>query len=207
MLQIFDEEYGQLELWMGFYPKDPFQLPEELGLMAQVLDRIEVLQPFIDQYRKAVEDGELALTGRKTVPLRTFVGIMYLYKNYGLGYRGTMERIADSFQWRTFCRMPLSKEVPDYSTISKLANRFGAEAVNEMNIAFLQHLKTEKVLKTNKVRMDTTVVESNIDYPTDAGLLSQGIKTINRLVSKVKEAGVQAAKDFIAHERVVKKNS
>lgn len=117
-----------------------------------------------------------------------------------------MERIADSFNWRAFCRIPLSKEVPDYSTISKLANRYGAKAVDEMNQALLQHLKTEKILKTKQVRMDTTVVESNIAYPTDAGILSQGIKTINRLVSKVKEAGVQAAEDFTAHERVVKKN-
>lgn len=205
MLQIYDEEYGQLELWMEFYPRDPFQLPEELKLMAQILDRIEVLQPFIDQYRKAAEETGLALTGRKTVPLRCFVGIMYLYKNYSLGYRGTMERIADSFNWRAFCRIPLSKEVPDYSTISKLANRYGAKAVDEMNQALLQHLKAEKILKTKQVRMDTTVVESNIAYPTDAGILSQGIKTINRLVSKVKEAGVQAAEDFTAHERVVKK--
>jgi len=205
MLQIYDEEYGQLELWMDFYPRDPFKLPEELEQMAQILDRIEVLQPFIDQYSKAIQDGELMLTGRKTIPLRTFVGIMFLYKNYGLGYRGTMERIADSFGWRAFCRIPLSKEVPDYSTINKLANRFGASAVDEMNNALLQHLKTEKILKTKNLRMDTTVVESNIAYPTDAGLLSQGVKTINRLVSKLKKAGVKATADFIVHERIVKK--
>ena len=120
MLKIFDEEYGQLELWMDFYLRDPFKLPEELEIMAQILDRIEVLRPFINQYRKAVEDGELALTGRNTVPLRTFVGIMFLYKNYGLGYRVTMERIADSLAWRTFCRIPLSKDVPDFSTIINL---------------------------------------------------------------------------------------
>ena len=206
MLQIFDEEYGQLELWMNFYPQDPFKLPEELELMAKILDRIEVLQPFIDQYQKAIEANDLALTGRRTVPLRTFVGIVYLYKNYGLGYRGTMERIADSMQWRTFCRIPLNKEVPDYSTISKLVNRFGAETVEAMNKALLQHLVAEKALKTKKVRIDTTVVESNITYPTDAGLLSQGIQTINDLVSEIKEAGVQAAEDFVAHKRVVKKN-
>lgn len=205
MLKIFDEEYGQLELWMNFYPWEPFKLPEELEMMAQILDRIEVLQPFIEQYRKAIEDGELILTGRNTIPLRTFVGIMFLYKNYGLGYRGTMERIADSFQWRTFCRIPLSKEVPDYSTINKLAHRFGAEAVEAMNKALLQHLKVEKILKTKRLRMDTTVVESNIVYPSDAGLLSQGVKAINRLVSRLKEAGVNAANRFIAHGRAVKK--
>ena len=178
---------------------------KNLELMAQILDKIEVLQPFIDKYAQAIQSGELALTGRKTIPLRTFVGIMFLYKNYDLGYRDTMERIADSFGWRAFCRIPLNKEVPDYSTINKLANRFGAEAVDEMNKALLQHLKAEKILKTKKLRMDTTVVESNIAYPTDAGLLSQGIKTINRLVSKLKEAGVKAAEDFTIHERVVKK--
>lgn len=205
MLKIFDEEYGQLELWMDFYPRDPFKLPEELETMAQILDRIEVLQPFINQYRKAVEDRELALTGRNTVPLRTFVGIMFLYKNYGLGYRSTIDRIADSFAWRAFCRIPLSKDVPDFSTINKLANRFGAEAVESMNKELLQHLKAEKLLKTKQLRMDTTVVESNITYPTDAGLLSQGVKSVNRLVSKLKGAGVKATDNYTVHARTVKK--
>lgn len=205
MLKIFDEEYGQLELWMEFYPRDPFKLPEDLEIMAQILDRIEVLQPFIDQYRRAVEDGELALTGRNTIPLRTFVGIMFLYKNYGLGYRGTMERIADSLQWRAFCRIPLKKDVPDFSTINKLANRFGVKAVEAMNKELLQHLKAEKLLKTKQLRMDTTVVESHIAYPTDAGLLSRGVKTVNRLVSKLKEAGIKTADSFVSHERTVKK--
>ena len=74
-----------------------------------------------------------------------------------------------------------------------------------MNTALLQHLKVEKILKTKKLHMDTTVVESNITYPTDAGLLSQGINAINRLVSKLKESGLKAAEDFTVHERVVKK--
>lgn len=78
-------------------PGPILKLPEELELMAQILDRIKVLQPFIEQYSKVIQAGELALTGRKTIPLCTFVGIMFLYKNYGLGYRGTIERIADSF--------------------------------------------------------------------------------------------------------------
>jgi IS5 family transposase len=118
-----------------------------------------------------------------------------------------MERIADSFGWRAFCRIALNKEVPDYSTINKLAHRFGAKAVEEMNNALLEHLKAEKILKTQKLRMDTTVVESNITYPTDAGLLSQGINAINRLVSKLKESGVKAAEDFTNHKRIVKKKS
>lgn len=38
MLKIFDEESGQLELWMDLYPQDPFELPEELAIMAQILE-------------------------------------------------------------------------------------------------------------------------------------------------------------------------
>lgn len=49
--------------------------------------------------------------------------------------------------------------------------------------------------------MDTTVVESNINYPTDAGLLSQGIDAINRLVSKLKESGVKATECLTVHKR------
>lgn len=205
MLKIFDEDYGQLELWMDFYPHDPFDLSPELRQIAEILDLPEILEPFISVYEEAIKENKLELTGRNTIPLRTFLGIMYLYSSQKLSYRALMEQIDERLSWRVFCRIPFSKKVPDYSTVCKLANRFGAKPLEQLNKALLQHLEAQKILKARRIRMDTTVVESNIEYPTDAGLLAKGIRKVNRLVQNLEEAGVKVARNFVYHGRAVKK--
>ena len=53
--------------------------------------------------------------------------------------------------------------------------------------------------------MDTTVVESDIHYPTDASLLSDGVKAITRIVAKIKKAGIATRTKFVNRTRKVKK--
>ena len=40
-----------------------------------------------------------------------------------------------------------------------------------------------------KLRVDTTVVETNIHYPTDSGLLSDSVRVLTRIIEKAKYAG------------------
>src|SRR4029078_13400525 len=46
-----------------------------------------------------------------------------------------------------------------------------------------------KLLRTDKVRADTTVVAADVGYPTDSGLLAQAVGTICRTVARIKAAG------------------
>ena len=201
MLNRRDGNYGQMQLWMPFWPQDPYELGPELGPIAEILDRPEILEPFVERYRKAAMETGLHLTGRKTIPLRTFAGMVVLKFMYTLSYREVCGEVADRMTWRVFCRIPFGKKVPDYSTINKLVNRFGPEAIGEMNKALLKHLSDKKKLKGRKIKIDTTVVESNIEHPTDARLLKQGMDKAGRLVKKCREAGLAAAKDFVNHWR------
>ena len=47
-----------------------------------------------------------------------------------------------------------------------------------------------KVLKTNKLRADTTVIEANVGYPTDSGLLAKGVAKMAKLTHKLKSQGL-----------------
>lgn len=120
MLKRRDEDYGQLQLWMPFWPQDPYDLGPELGPMAEILDQPEILAPFEDRYNKAAREADLRLTGRNTIPLRTFAGMIVLKFMYSLSYREICEQVADRIKWRVFCRIPFGKRVPDYSTLCKL---------------------------------------------------------------------------------------
>jgi len=130
---------------------------------------------------------------------------MYLKFRYNLGYETLCKEVADSISWRVFCHIPICGEVPDYTTLAKLTKRFGKDTLEELNTLILRRATEKKLIKARKLRIDTTVIKSNIHYPTDAGLISDGIKVLTRLVKKVKNAGIAVEAEFRDRTRSVKK--
>ena len=72
----------------------------------------------------------------------------------------------------------------------KITTRCGSSAVDGLNEALLAKAQAAKVLKTNKVRADTTVVPANVAYPTDSGLLAKGVAKMAKSIEKLKGAGL-----------------
>jgi IS5 family transposase len=70
--------------------------------------------------------------------------------------------------------------VPDESTVRKLTRRVGAETVSELTRALIVKATREKRFRPRAVRVDSTVVEADVKYPTDAGLASAGVRTLAR---------------------------
>jgi len=97
--------------------------------------------------------------------------------------------VSDSITWRRFCRIPLDGSVPHPTTLMKLTSRCGSTAVNGLNEALLAKAAEAKVLRTNRVRADTTVVPANVAYPTDSGLLAKAIRRIGTTGQRIHDAG------------------
>lgn len=75
------------------------------------------------------------------------------------------------------------------TTLMKLTTRCGAAAVDGLNEALLAKATEAKVLRTTKLRADTTVVPSNVSYPTDSGLLAKAIRRIAVTGKRIQAAG------------------
>jgi transposase, IS5 family len=71
----------------------------------------------------------------------------------------------------------------------KITTRCGDDAVAGLNEALLPRAATTKLLRSDTVRADTTVVEAAVSYPTDSGLLAKAIGTMARTVARIKAAG------------------
>ncbi len=71
----------------------------------------------------------------------------------------------------------------------KISTRCGDDGVAALNEALLVKAAAGKLLRTDKVRADTTVVAADVGYPTDSGLLAQAVGTICRTVARIKAAG------------------
>ena len=70
--------------------------------------------------------------------------------------------------------------MPDESTVRKLTRRLGAETVSELTRALIVKATAEKRFRPRAVRIDSTVIEADIKYPTDAGLASAGVRALAR---------------------------
>jgi IS5 family transposase len=114
---------------------------------------------------------------------------MFLKFRYKLGFEPLCREVADSISWQRFCRIPLGVAVPHPTTLMKITTRCGTGAIEELNDALLAKALEARVLKTNKIRADTTVIEANVAYPSDSGLLAKGVAKMAKTAKKPQSMG------------------
>lgn len=127
--------------------------------------------------------------GRPSTPMESYLRMMFLKFRYRLGYESLCREVADSITWRRFCRIPLDGSVPHPTTLMKLTTRCGTAAVDGCNEALLAKAAEAKLLRTARLRADTTVVPADVGYPTDSGLLAKAIRRIAVTGRRIQAAG------------------
>ena len=169
------------ELWDSLLPPGLRLMSEELKAVDAMLDDEQFLDPFRPRFPSR--------RGRQTIPMETYLRLMYLKTRYQLGYESLVAEVADSVSWRHFCRIGWGRNVPDASTLIKLTNGPCQGLVEEIHNALIKKLVEQKVLRGRKVRVDTTVVEADIHYPTDVQLLADGVRVVTRTVKQLQQLG------------------
>jgi IS5 family transposase len=197
MLRLDNSSQQNPSLWELVLPPEPFQMNEELTQVDKLLDDERFLAPFKERFDIRM--------GRPTTAVATYLRLMYLKYRYGMGYEVLVKEVSDSLAWRRFCHLALDDRVPDSTTLIKLTHKYGADTVHALNDALVLKLKEGKVIRGRKLRIDTTVVESDIHHPTDTGLLHDGIRVISRAVSKLKKVVPGIGRRFVKHTRKAKK--
>jgi IS5 family transposase len=185
---VLRESDPQPSLWEALLPEDLKRLPAELAQVDAFLDDERFIAPW-----RALFDRRL---GRPSVPIDTLLRLLYLKHRYQLGYESLCKEVSDSIGWRRCCRIGLDRPVPHPTTLVKLVRRAGPEVVEELNAALVAKLAQGKLLRGRKLRVDTTVVEADIDYPTDADLLEQAVRKLGGLVRRLKARGAASRTRF-----------
>ena len=112
--------------------------------------------------------------------METYVRLMVLKARYRWGYRSLVAEVSDSIHLRRFCRIALCERVPDESTVRKLTRRIGPETVNELTRCLIVEATRSKRFRPRAVRIDSTVIEADVKYPTDANLAADGVAVLAR---------------------------
>ena len=173
---------AQPTLWESILPAAVLGMPAELVAVDRLLDDARFFEPFGAHFH--------AWLGRPSIPMETYLRLMFLKYRYRLGFEPLCREVADSISWQRFCRIPLGGVTPHPTTLMKITTRCGAVAVDELNEALIAKAVEARVLKTNRVRADTTVIEANVAYPSDSSLLAKGVAKIVRVARKVHAQGL-----------------
>ncbi len=112
-------------LWEALLPPELRELPIELGKVDAIVDDDRFLAPFRSRLTATI--------GRPTIPIETYLRLMYLKHRHGLGYETLCAEVSDSFTWRRFCRIAFDARVPDPTTLMKLTKRLGPVLLEELN--------------------------------------------------------------------------
>src|SRR4051794_1038917 len=156
-------------------PVEVRELPPDLAALDVLLGDRALLEPIERAWGAAARDH-----GRPTIPMGMFVRLVVVKQRVGWGYETLVREVSDSLHLRRFCLIGLAERVPDESTVRKLVRRLGPDVVNEITRVVIAKAERETRFRARAVRVDSTVVEADVRYPSDAVLALQGAKALAR---------------------------
>ena len=123
--------------------------------------------------------------GRPGTPADVILRLLILKHMRDWSFEETAREVRANLVYRQFTRIGAGT-VPDDKSISRFGRQLGPEVVEKLHQRLVWIAQEKKVVKGRKLRVDTTVVETNIHYPTDSTLLSDGVRVLTRVMKKVK---------------------
>ena len=149
MLRLRDP---QDSLWDQLLPPQVRTVSAELSAVDACLADDRFFEPYRRRFHTVI--------GRPTVPVETYLRLMYLKHRYRMGYELLVREVTDRLHWRRFCHLALDAPVPHPITLSKLTRKYGPDIVHELNRLLVQQARERKLVRSRKLRVDTTVVQA-----------------------------------------------
>jgi len=150
----------------------------ELCLLAKEIDWDNLEKEFAPLYGKV---------GRPSIPIRTIVGLLLLKQMYNLGDETVIARYLENPYWQHFCgEIYFQYNLPfDPSDFVHFRKRIGEEGMKKIFKQSIDLYGEDNVRREVKeVRVDTTVQEKNITFPTDRKLTEKVIEHCKRIAKK-----------------------
>ena len=77
--------------------------------------------------------------------------------------------------------------VPDAKTLARIACALGPEVIEQLHERLIEMARQGRVVSGRKLRVDTTVVETDVHYPTNSSLLSDGLRVLTRTMRRIEQ--------------------
>ena len=161
-------------------PMEVRELPEDLARLDVLLSDPGLLAPIAQCWDAAAREW-----GRPTIAMGLFVRLMVVKQRSGWGYETLVREVSDSFHLRRFVGLSVTSSVPHESTVRKLAGRLGPEVVDDITRLLIDKAVRERRFSARAMRVDSTVVESDVRWPSDAALALDATRRLAREAARV----------------------
>jgi IS5 family transposase len=125
--------------------------------------------------------------GRPGTPAEVVIRMLILKHLFDWSYDELEREVRANLVYRMFTRIDAG-DVPDAKTILKIARALGPEVIEQRHRQVVEVAKRAGVTHGRRFRIDTTVVETNVHYPTDSSLLQDGIRVLTRTMQRASTA-------------------
>ena len=167
-------------------------LPDGHKLWPDWLRKIDTLledEAVIETVAQALEARwpESRRRGRPGTPAEVVLRMLVLKHLFDWSYDDLEREVRANLVYRAFTRID-AEEVPDAKTILKIAGALGPEVIEQLHRQVVEVAKRAGVTHGRRFRIDTTVVETNVHYPTDSSLLQDGVRVLTRTMQRASVA-------------------
>jgi len=159
----------------------------------------DLWEPWMRHADQALEDDALLLIiqqelakrckksktrGRKATPADVVLRMLLLKHVRDWSYETLSREVRANLVYREFTRIG-GEKVPDDRTMGNLARQLGPAVIEKLHRRVVEIAQENEIATGRKMRVDTTVVETDIHYPTDSTLLGDGVRVLTRIMKKV----------------------
>lgn len=142
---------------------------------------IEIVHEALGRRRK-----QSTTRGRNSTPSEVVLRLLVLKHMRNWSYDVLEREVRANLVYRRLTRIGMEK-VPDAKTVLRLANTVGPQTIRKIHERVVAIAQKDKVVRGKKMRVDTTVVETNIHYPTDSSLMGDAVRVITRTIEKIQK--------------------
>lgn len=164
-----------------FYSEHEFG--KQLSRLSDILDEHAcIVLPFVerDLINKSVKK-----VGRSGLSVESVFRCMVLKQQLQISYEELAFHLSDSMSYRTFAR--LDGATPKKSSLQSTIRRIKPETLEKVFEALSSECFANDLISLEKIRIDSTVVKSNIAAPSDSQLLNDGVRVLSRLLAKSRD--------------------
>jgi len=164
-----------------FYSKH--EQSQQLRKLSELLDQHPIILILVE---KDFDQPCKRNTGARGLSFESILRCLLLKQILGVSYDKLAFHLSDSPTYRTFTRLHEGRS-PSKSALQSTVRRISANTLRQINQQLMLHWFEEENLSLESVRIDSTVVQSNILDPHDSQLLTDGIRVLTRLMLKSRD--------------------
>jgi transposase, IS5 family len=190
---VIDMRRAQLKFGDHWVAEEVADLREDWMIHAdQILDDDAIVTAVYEALGK--RHPKSRSRGRHGAPAEMVLRLLVLKHVRNWSYQVLEREVRSNLVYRNFARIGGGK-MPDAKTMGRWGLAVGPEVIKQLHARIVEIAQCQGVVQGRRMRVDTTVVETNIHYPTDSSLLEDGVRVLIRTMKKItKIAGTAGTK-------------